>query len=141
MREPKQTTEEPILATHLREAAEALQARLWSKEELLRDAHQAVKDGCDIIDLEDLTLQVEQARGALAWAERMATIMVKASEQGGLVDPRIFAEAWKTSKPTAYAASLLHVWQPEDADQAEVEAVAHLAAAAECRLRNAEVRG
>lgn len=48
---------------------------------------------------------------------------------------RIFAEASKDFFEF-YAPSLLHVWQPEDHDQAEVEAVAHLAAALECRRRN-----
>lgn len=75
-------------------------------------------------------------RDALALFERLAAVEVEIRVQGGEFHSRVFAEARKTTEPTAYAPSLLHVWQPEDHDQVEVEVAAHVAALAECRRRN-----
>lgn len=97
--------------------------------------NRAVVEGQAVIAADALE-RLHVTRAALAVFERLAAFEVQVQEQGGTVEHRFFAEVWKTTQPTAYAASLLNVWQPEDADQAEVEAVAHLAAAIECRRRN-----
>jgi hypothetical protein len=105
---------EPVLKRHLAEAVEALQNQLAG---LIDDGFHPEQS-------------VNDTRAALAFFEQLAAVEVTVVQQDGVVEPRIFAEA---RTPEAYGASLLHVWHPEDHDQAEVEAVAHLAALLQCQ--------
>jgi hypothetical protein len=105
-------------------------------KEMLAEAVAGIS--CMIGEHETNTDDMASSKAALSYFERLAALEVQVQAQGYPVEPRFFAEVWKTTQPTAYGASLLHVWQPEDHDQAEVEAVAHLAAAIECRRRNGE---
>ena len=130
----------------LAECLEALHERLHDGEQQARDLQQQIT-GCRgndekppspglKPDLDAVDVENSRTRAALAVVERWAAVEVVAREHGGVVDPQILAEA---RTPGFYGVSLLSVWKTESQSRAEVEAIAHLAAALECRRRNGEV--
>jgi hypothetical protein len=112
-----------MMANPFAVAVEALKERLHALENYA-------------VSLRDVEATLADTRAALAVFDRLASVEVAIEKQGGVVEPRVFVLARIPRQHRAegfYGASLLHVWQPEDHDQAEVEAVAHIIAAIECR--------